>query len=435
MAITITIGDGTDTVTLTGTDAYLESYAQETPGADAQTVIESLEVEFFGGTATIDANIKELQLLLERGKERADGNIAITKVFMTVTLDSDVWRSPIYDGKVVTPGTEWLKGDRALGIRRATILVTRAPWWEDATERQISLTNGNGTDNTAGLKVYMNNSGTGSSPNKQNNYVEITAAKVAGDLPAPVRFELAYTAADQAHVLIGSNVFSDPANLVYWYETEVETTRVADATASGGYYEPFSCAAAGEDIYRTISTQLDELRGGWFRILGRVASTGVWNFRPIYLDGHNFYYGTRITRTLAGAATFQVIDFGVMQLPPAFLTGMASTYPAMGVEAGPDTGTRTLNMDYLQITPLQSWKDVTFDLWVTPGTMMLDDMEERDYVVASGATISFGVPMGGGLKVWPNRLQRFVFLMADVANVVTTYTTVKLFYRPRRRML
>ena len=439
MAITITITDGTETATLTATDALLESYEEKTPDVDAGSVTETLEVSLIGGNTAVDATIAKLERLFQGSRERVGGAYGIAYTYIKVTIDSAVWRSPVLDGKVVIAGDAWLKYERATGLRKASVIVTREAWWEADSEVQIPLTNSNGTNDTAGLKVYNCRDLTGSSPNQRDNLVQVNgAAHVLGDLPAPVRMEVTvgvtYTMTD---LMIAQNVYSTPGSLTTWYEYEAVSGGWGhhdDALASGGGYHSVVSTTPVVDL--SLGSEVGYLKAGYYRILGRISALGTWKFRPYYYDGSGIKHQNTIT-VIRASANFYWQDMGIIQAPVRYFPGAVYTSGHVGWEAFIDVA-GTLGVDCIQFTPLDGWKRAKMMGVVGNGKLIIDEILgniwSEDYLgnVNGSASVT-----GDILKVYPNKLQRFYFVWntTDTDAVVDASVGVKMWYRPRKRTL
>ena len=444
MSISITITDGTDTITIapSSSDAYLETYQPEAPEINADQIAESLEVTFYGGNSTVDAAIAKLEKLFTRARARAGGLTGIAPVYLKITLDSATWRSELYGGKL-TETPEWIKGERANGTRSGALILSRAGHWEDDTERQISLTNDNGTDNTAGLRVFNINDASGSSPNKHVNYAEITAAKVSGDLPAPVRIVLTPDAAacQIDDLMIYHNAFSDPGGLVTIWEDNAGSD-VSDADASGGIYKTRS--AGGGQFYRDVSSIANSAKGNYFRVLARLKGTtghpNIFKIRAWASDLYNASQAPLTTINLNSVLNnLYWFDLGILRLPPNYIPG-GITYVSMGLYFGYDCDAADiLNIDVVHLAALDGWKRITLLSYMDNGqSLILDEIQNLLYIKnSSGYILRFGSSSGSPLRVYPGQLQRFQFIWQKLLTHSSSISQalVQLYYRPRRRAL
>jgi hypothetical protein len=438
MTISITITDGTETVTLTATDGLNESWTPVTPGIDDDSVTETIEVTLIGGNAAVAANIAELERLFQGARERVGGAYGIAYTYLKVTLDSAVWRSPVLDGRIVTANDQWIKGDWALGQRSATILITREAWWEADSEVQIPVTNPNGASVTTGLNVFNCGDGVGTSPLERRNEFKVLAADVVGDLPAPVRLEIKNRHATAAlyDVMIGQNVFSDPLSFNNWYEGAITgETVVSDSSMSGGSYSYKTATSISISV--ELTSIAAALKGGYYRILARQNAAGTWKIQPYSLIPSVYTYGKKITTTVS-SGNFWWWDLGVVRLPPLYIPGLSYYLLMAGWTATGGVGD-TYSVDCFQLTPLDGWKRVIlFSSLVLNETLVLDEILGNVYGLYSTGTVKTSATMtGDALKVYPNKVQIFflVWNSSPTTSDITGVVEVKLFYRPRRRTL
>lgn len=442
MAISVVITDGTETVTINSSsgDGLLENYVEQTADIDAAEQVETIEVNLVGGNAAVAATVAKLERLFQRARDRVGGAYGIDYVYMKVTLDSAVWRSPVRGGRIVTASGEWIRGDWALGTRMANIVLTREAWWEDDTERQISLTNGNGTDNTAGLNVYTCGDLSGSSPNKKDN--TITVSGLLGDLPAPARFELALDGATTVQdVMISQNVYSTGATALM-FEGDISAGSTTTTSGySGGNYQ--SKTGASIIVTKDLSSIIDYLKGGYYRILARISLTDAinWKITPVVNSGSGYIYGkaTTVTFTPFSAGYYSWWDLGVIQVPPLYIPGQTWNAVTVGWLATASSAQPFL-LDCWQLTPLDGWKHIMMDGTIgATGSLHIDESMERAYAKnAAGKLTGYGTTTGDRLRVYPNVSQVFRLLWnvddSPISNV-TGYMVAKMYYRPRRRTL
>lgn len=445
MANLLEITDGTNTVVLSATDAYLEGYNPQNFGASANDVTEAHQVEFIGGNSTVDANLVELERLFEQARIW-DSSRKGARVYIQISLDgTTVWRSEVYDGRILSTG-DMVKYERALGIRQATVVVRRANWWEGA-EAQIPLTNGNGTANTSGLAVYNCNDGSGSSPTKKNNYVAITGTDVAGDLPGATRLEITNTYATSRlyYLWIGQN-WTDPGNFVHTLEAESATgaSATASASASGGYYVRKSITTSETTAltWALDATFLNACKGNYYKAL-------VFMYQG---DTRNFKFRLKITwnsTTLWQSGQVQpanlsiaVRDIATFRLPP-WLPSLSSLDGVnLVLTAQSTTTTQDLDVDFLMLMPTDGWRQLVYiGYGAAQNKRIMDDGIAGDlYQDAGDGSGKIGNISGYGrpIQLYPGKNQRLYFglhtYQADL-QYIDESISVKLYYRPRRLSL
>lgn len=279
------------------------------------------------------------------------------------------------------------------------------------------------------------------------NYVEITAADVTGDLPAPVRFEItnSYNNTNRAsNFFFAHNVLSDPASLTHMLEAEAASggTTTADATCSNGNRKSLGWTGTAETelLNWSLSTALlNACRGNYFRLLARFDSapsyTDVWIRLRIKFSLTTIWEGPQVLLNNA----YSLQDLGVLQLPP-YLVGAGDIYPLNLVLYAQrnSSGTHGLSMDFVQLSPLDGWRKLSpRGYGLAYEVRLVDDgIEGQTYTDGWGIAGKTGHYIGSGerIAVWPAALQRLYFLhdtMSGSAAIERTLS-VKAFYRPRR---
>jgi len=446
MAIKIEITDGTNTVTLSETDAYNNGYFPQTASVGDVRQAESIPVVFFGGNSTVDANIAKLGRLFMRAREYLATGIG-ARVYLQLTLDSAVWRSEIYDGRIAS-GEQMLRVERANGEREAAVLIERAPYWEGA-ETQIALTNGNGSAVTTALNVYNNMDSTGSSPHKKDGYFEVAAAAVTGVLPAPVKIELESAATNALEDFIlsvnrGSGGGGCDTPVLFEGEggtagSGITTSTSADATCSGGNYRSlgFTADNAWYDLVRwaLTSDNLLHFAGGWFRPVIRWQAAPAFN---LYLKLKVDVGGTVLAETsevfMASTLTRLTTVLEAVKLPPFVLPTTLADLNVRIFARSADTGTQTVKLDRVHFHPMDYYR--FYDALFTPasGQKVTDDMiAGQCYGGVSADNVGSHIPSGDVLMVTPNQAQRFHY--ECLYGTIADYVKVKMWYRPRRLSL
>ena len=442
MPHTVSITDGTTTFALSGNvTAMLQNYAMATPSTGDQSVTETIKLAIVGSTpAAMQTNVATLERLLQQARQRRTRNVG-PFVYLVVQLISDAaaWRSRILDARLELSETSLAVWGNA--ICECSLLIERAPYWEGALT-QLPLTNGNGTNNTSGLKIYNCGDSTGTSPNKRDNYVQVAANDVTGSLPAPVRLELTNTIGSSIQfsaLYAATNAFADPQNFAHIQEAESiivsGSLSALDASLhSGGYYVVNSIVGAGTlTIQATLSAALlAKCAGQDFHILQRTSNFPAGYVRASVYDAAGnaaIRHGDEIAASVAS----NLYDLGVLSLPPG---GYSSAYGALRmVTRWRVSGSTDVQTDYWALFPttgfrrLQAIADV-----VNNATVVDDPIEDRAFVLSSGAELPYIVRRAGPVMVWPGQLQRVYFLWAGNSGIstITQTMTVKAYYRPRR---
>lgn len=299
------------------------------------------------------------------------------------------------------------------------------------------------TIDTSGVTVWNHDdSGT-----DHNNYLDIAAAEVTGDLPAPLRLEITNwtNSTNRANnVFVAHNVLSDPANFSHMLEAEAASggTTTADTTCSNDSRKALSWTntAESELLTWTLSTAvLNACRGNYFRLLARFATTpaytDLWVRVRIKFSLTTIWEGPQVLLN----NVYNLQDLGVLQLPP-YLVGAGDIYPLNLVLYGQRnvSGTHSLSLDFVQLSPLDGWRKFSpRGYGLAYGVRLVDDgIEGQTYTEGWATAGKTGHYIGSGerIMVWPNARQRLYFLHDGISGVAAIDRTLRVqgFYRPRR---
>jgi hypothetical protein len=442
MSFSLTISDGTTTVTLSATDALLvgNSYQQRTPAAGALTVSEQAEVVFIN---TPDTTLYTLERLFAQARDTQYRGSSLAKVYLTLTLDGVAWRSEITDGRVVI-SPDFLRHEHVTNKKTGSVMWTRLAYWEGA-EVLCLLTNGNGTDSNTALNVYNCNDAVGASPNKRNNFVSIPA--IGGDMPTPAIVELESAAAGA----LGSMVLAlgwrgTPASFTHMLEIEsgtaaagVSKTNTADAGCSGGNYGAITgLSDVEEDIisWALDTNQLAYAGGGTYRIVMR------WKALPVNYDIYlkvslrsgtvKLFEWSPVFVEVGGSQLYT--EIGSLVIPPYVLPGNAADIN-LHISGWFESGhTETMNMDAIYMIPADSYRLYTALITPASGQKAYEDgVRDRVYGTISGEVVQTHIPTGDLLMLMPNKAHRLHYI--GLAGTITDYVKVKVWYRPRRRVV
>lgn len=442
MAHIITITDGTNTVTLTsGTTYQVHEYDPKVPELDDQAagqVSETLEISVFGATgAIVQTNVTAIERLLEAARRRnAIG--AGPRVYLTLQIDGEAAasRSEIIDARI-EPGELMLRL-WPNKMCQANLYIVRRAYWEGALT-QLPLTNGNGTNNTSGLTIY-NQDASG----VLDNYVQIAAADVTGAIPAPVKFELTNStgsAQTYQEIFAATNAFCDPANFTPIIEAESVYTSggssAADAACSGGNYHTITGTDGMTAYYNLAATLLQKAAGHDFHVLMRMRNAFAAYVRPSIITsestpsaGITLRRGDELQYTLTSQA---LLDLGVMPLPPG---GYSTAWAAQRLRlVWRGSGSMTAQVDYFAFFPAVAFRRLQVLTGLANGGSITDDpLEDRAYCTVSAVESPWVVRKNQPVMVWPNTLQRILFLwsLADHSAPIGQTFTVKAWYRPRK---
>lgn len=334
-------------------------------------------------------------------------------------------------------------------VADVTLAWERQYFWEADAEVQLTLTNGNGTDNTTGLPVYNTNDGSGSSPTKRHNYAEIDAAEALSPLPAPLRLAVTNTYGTALRRLyVALKAQGTPASFTHILEAESATlgTGVAsavDAASSNGNTANVTNVPAAERTLFTFaisSAQAAFVLSQWIRTLLR--------FSTLPNDA-TLYMRLTLKDTTSGAMLSQTpwqlmntADY-LQPLPPLMLSpnlqGQAAPGALQLVLSGKDAaGTVDFGLDFIALLPIEAANGFRFlrpidealvNVPATTGLITDDGITGAIYVESTQGTYR---GYGGPLMLIPGVLQRLYFLCDGSGDAaIARSLSIKAFYRPR----
>lgn len=459
------ITDGVTTVNLTGgtSSFYLaEAYAPGTPelsvveataeavrdggevtAVTRRNVVETVTLAVVASAfSTVQAAIRGLEVLLQQAQHRQSTRKGAAVYVEYRAADSgDVYRSELLYGRVELDGATGAEGWIAGSALRCMVLWQRRYYWE-GPRAELALQNTSvGSKTTGGVTVYNHSDGaTG-----HNNWVDIAAGDVGGVIPTPAEIALynSFNSASRtSRAFIANNVYSAPTLFTHILEAEDASSIVggaaatADANSSNGYRQTFAWAGNTETnmgYWPLSGTFLDRAKGARFRLLARVtgASSGVRISARVLLVGL-----TTVAETPEVALSSGLNDLGILQLPP-WLTGQTGLYELGLYLYGRLTGGATVTLDYVQLTPLDGYRQLRprgYGAAFT--TTIVDDGIENALYVQWGAAGKSGHYVGNGapLQLFPTVAQRLYFLFTNDTggtDIARTHS-VRVYYRPRR---
>jgi hypothetical protein len=424
------------------------TYLQQAAAQEDAETTETVEIVLEGSQANMLADIRLIEGWLADAEQNQAERLVHDRIFLEWDInDSSTWyRSEILRGRIERGRTfRHLR----LGAVTLGIVITRKNFWE-GPEAQIPLTNGNGTNNTSGLNVFNCNDGSGTSPNRRHNYVEIASAAVGGTLPAPLRLEMTnnFDSASRLNNLwIAQNIFSDPANFDHRIEGEATAqggTTQSDSGSSGGNYRQFTWAGDTQVLIGrwVLSTAfLNRARGRWFKILARMLSSIPTDCR--LQCKITFPTGVPLTPVAISQEVLinsydTLQEIGTVQLPPWLVTASGDLAPVDLSLYARRPGGGTLNLDWMQVTPLDGYRQlVPRGYGAAYQVRIVDDGIEQslwtDGWSPAGKTGHY-TSIGEPPLLQPSRLQRIMFLQSGNTgdSNITRVLSVKAFYRPRR---
>ena len=180
---------GKTDLVLSETKAALMEFSPGNAPAEQKEVETIAGILLLGTRSTVQETAGKIEDYFDSAR-RAQKDLTLPKIYLEADTGDGYVRSEILDG-VLDTETDYFHRVARNHVP-ARIWVKRKNYWEGA-EAQIPLTNENGTNNVAGLKVYNTNNGTGTAPNKRVNYVGIDGDDIDGSIPTPPRIEITNT--------------------------------------------------------------------------------------------------------------------------------------------------------------------------------------------------------------------------------------------------
>lgn len=464
MAHVMTLTDDTTTFSLTsGSDCRLLDYEPRTPDISPQeaeslivdggeildahisNVTESGRYEILGESVEdLQTNIRTVERLFLQARERQKRKGGADRVYVTLEMDSEglTWRSEILFGYLTLAENafeEWANF-------KVEVVITwmRRFYWE-GEEGYVTLRDPVTDTNVSEVEIANQHNGS------NRNYVQVVGSSLGGSLPAACRIEFenaAGTSVGWNNVYIGHGIWCDALNFDHMLEGEDNETGggtdTSSATSSGGYYHALTWTGATtysavKYSYTLSGTQLGYANGSYFRLLARFASSP------------NATTYVRVEITLGALSLFRsqevklkgygIEDLGVIQLPPSLSDLSALTLADLSLYIyARDTVSGSLSIDYIQLTPLDGWRQ-----WSVIGTSFPDGSKIYDDGLlgiaytddaaegVAGNIITKGQP----ILLWPGRNQR-LYILFDEDNggaPITRLSGVRIAYRPRRLTL
>jgi hypothetical protein len=411
-----------------------------------RNVTESVAITIAGtSTSVVQSAINDLEELFSQAEHHQRRGLG-DKVWVEYRpgASGDVYRSELLFGKFEPSRATATPSHWADAAVQGLLVLRRRFFWE-GPETELSLSNGGGSG-TGGRTVYNHDdAGTG-----HDNYVAISGGAVAGVIPTPAEIQIKNTlnsGTRSYRFWIGLNAFSVPGTLAQIYEGEdadyaVGGSDQADANSSGGYYKQITWSGDTEQrliCWAITAAQCNAARGNFFRILARFATSipsGV-KLTPKIMWPSGSYTTVVAEGQEVALGTGRLQDLGAIQLPP-WLVGETDLNPIDLCLYGRKTGGGSLDVDYLQITPLDGYRRlVPRGSGLAYNARVVDDGIEdslwSDGWTGGGKTGHY-IGYGSPIHLWPGRAQRLYFLASNSSggcDIARTHE-IRVYYRPRR---
>lgn len=412
-----------------------------TEGTGAE-ITETIPVTVEGTESVIKSAVQYINGLLR------EAEMAWETISYPIYLDFQATASAsIFRSKIIGGSVQWdseairHKLDNATNTVSISVIVTRVNFWE-APEVEIPMSTAAQSESVGGRTVWNNDNATSS-----NNYCQIAANRVTGDLPAPVKMRIGqYTggAIGWRNFYVGNNVFSSPASADVWLLGSESFTGATATWSAGGITHSTLMF-----VFNLSNTLMTQTRGRTFRVIAAFtsATAGMYLRAGMYSNYGNFFLPVRVNRERynsdsGGATAFKLMDLGQLPIPP----GGYSTAPggAALVISARCAGAGSATIDFVNIMASDSTSDFNSFMAFEQLGYSVDNTEyvEIDGIDNTGAGYySGGVKVAGSVKlhtdylyVWPGKQQRIHILYDEGAAFVPgRQMNVSIFYRPRVR--
>lgn len=443
MAHVLNIVYGATTISLVGGPNHLNTYEPRANRAYEPRVAETVKVSVTGSTISqCQQMVRDIEYAIDSRAGRRQRTRAGDKVYVVFQPNdaSYEYRSEILDG-IVQLSEKTLDTDWAIKNLDITISWTRRNYWERTTEEEAALTNGNGSAILGGLAVKNHDDGTAG----DDNYVQISG--IGGSLPTPARLELTNTynnATWLKTIWISQNILSNPTTFSHMLEAETGSggTGTADAACSNGNYRALSWAATTETQILTWSLTsglLNAASGNHMAMLARFRTTPAYSdmyVRWKFLHDSTPIWSSDLVLLTAGQA---IQHLGIIPLPP-YLTDQTNFYPIDLALYGyrNASGTHTLDIDFVQFSPLDHYRKLTASNNGVPYTTTVVDDGDRDEAYStnwsSAGIIGNYAVSSNPIMIAPSETQRLYFLQAgaDGSAPIDRTMTVRVYFRTRK---
>lgn len=395
----------------------------------------SLRIMVQGGSETAVQNtLRSIERLLDAARYWRQTGV---RVYFQEQLgnESDTWRTHILAGKLdVSRAANQL---HTLKVEATIALTLR--YYKEGPETAIDLTSSEDGTPASEVTFYINDNATPAA----TNWIGIAASEITGSLRAPLKLTLKNTSGGSVNwreFHVGHNVFSDPANFDPF---------LLGSEAEAGASDSWSNGADGTNLYEwtpaTIGTaRLTDCGGRMFRMLAAftslsVTGTAYFTLHVAHVVGSTFtslWSSGEVAVDGADTASYEVLDFGSMPVPPGGFLSLAQIGIFMEVRAA-SSGSCVL--DFLHLLSTDSYrKFVKFGFSDSNNDALVDDgisgvVYSEDTDGSPAGQYPIWTPLGKPIHVYPNKAQRlYVLTRESTGFVAAREMTAQASYRPRR---
>ncbi len=412
--------------------------AQRSPAAQAAqadgTCVENIDLHLRGLPAQIDSLIGQLEALLAPDESRV---VALNLISAEGETE---WRSALAQGQV-----QYLdhgSASRARGSQMLRLSLQRMNAWEGGL-KEAALSNPHGSMVMGGLQLDNHSDG------GHACWADVDTSGMAAGLPSLARVEIANSlesSGQMADLWLGDyRGTSAPPECVLEGElglTGYSSTLVSDSTSSNGLFRRVTFTASGELVllkWTLSAAQLAAFGGLLVRPLVRFASafsdSDLWAQLRLMVNASV----TASSNWMLLQAGQKLQDLPALQLPPWPLPADAAPAPlslAWVISRAASTSC-VLDVDFVHLTPAEGWRKFSALRAMTYGATLVDDRAARLFYTfdpATGASQQHAAA-GPGVMLWPGQRQRLYLLHGGADCEIAYRSQMRVFYRPRRRMV
>lgn len=429
--------------TLNGPEITLKHTYNPKPGDGESDISETVQLVLEGAQATVQSTVNTINRYLADARARNLNGYG-DRVYIEARAGTAAeWRrSEITDGRLSVTD-DGMQAGLASGTRTpAQLSITRRGFWENAAGTYLPIYNSNGTaaSGTGWVDVFNCADGTGSAPNKRENWVKLAAAGISGDLPAPVTTWIKEQTVSFPiqNIYVGKVTGNNGTAALAMADYLADFSGTSDANCAGGAYQSASISTDSEtELFSvTLSTAATfmQLGGKPYHIMARfrdATSFADVRLRIKLLTGSVIWTGPKF---MLASTTDLIQDLGVVNLPP----GVPSEYSGltMKVYGTRITGdTETINLDFLQyfggeFVKLHQLVPSSVDLYKYGGENRVLTRYNDHYITAPFMDmVGYGA---SSLTVEPGKEHAFLFLANGTASApITNNMEIRMEYRPR----
>lgn len=309
-------------------------------------------------------------------------------------------------------------------------------FWEHNSSTELQLSSEADGVSATGGKAIANHADADA-----GNWVQIAAAQVVGDLPAPVKIEMQNdtgSTQDYRNIYMACYAEANVDNFshVIEGETALSGTVAANADSSNGEYIASTFSGSTGFTWELGTPFLQRTQGRYFRLLARFRtySTADIYVQPAIRDASGLIDLAEGDELKLPLPVTQLIDLGTLPFPPG---GWSASWGAtltlfLGMRASTSV---TVQVDYIQLFSVRSFRHLIYrNATLANDDQIVDDgMERLIYSIEGGSRHPVLSPRGTPIHVIPNTKQRVYFLHDEgETSAIANVSTVRMYYRARR---